>query len=68
MPMRRKKVADTFIFCRIGKRKSGKKLGPSLKTIPYLPGTPKGATKLAPWLSETRFFEDICPRRPPLNI
>jgi hypothetical protein len=39
--------------------------GPPPTAIPYLLGTPKGAVKLAAWLSETRFFEDICPRHPP---
>jgi ribonuclease HI len=53
-----------FFFCRIVKRRLPRPPGPPSETIPFLLGTPKGAAKLAAWLSETRFFDDICPRRP----
>ncbi|EED18627.1 conserved hypothetical protein [Talaromyces stipitatus ATCC 10500] len=33
----------------------------------YLLCTAKGTRKLASWLAETRFFEDICPRQPLLS-
>ncbi|EED11709.1 conserved hypothetical protein [Talaromyces stipitatus ATCC 10500] len=56
-----------FIFCQIAKRKAPRFPGHPSEVIPFLLGTPKGATKLAKWLTETRFFEDICPRRPPLS-
>jgi hypothetical protein len=54
-----------FFFSRIAKRRRPRPSGPPSEIIPYLLGTPKGAVKLAAWLSETRFFEDICPRNPP---
>ncbi|EED11470.1 polymerase, putative [Talaromyces stipitatus ATCC 10500] len=56
-----------FIFCQIAKRKAPRFPRHPSEVIPFLLGTPKGATKLAKWLTETRFFEDICPRRPPLS-
>lgn len=56
-----------FLFCRIAKRKAARPPGPLSEVIPFLLGTPKGAIKLAAWFSETRFFEDICPRRPRLS-
>jgi hypothetical protein len=54
-----------FFFCRVAKRRLPRPPGPPSEAIIYLLGTPKGAVELAAWLSETRFFEDICPRRPP---
>ena len=57
-----------FIFCQIAKRKAPRFPGHPSEAIPFLLGTPKGAIRLARWLTETRFFEDICPRRPPLSI
>src|SRR4051795_11119876 len=56
-----------FIFCQIAKRKAPRFPGQPSEVIPFLLGTPKGAIRLANWLTETRFFEDICPRRPPLS-
>jgi ribonuclease HI len=59
-----------FFFCRIAKRKIARPPGPPgppYEIIPFLLGTPKGAMKLATWISESRFFEDICPRRPLLS-
>jgi ribonuclease HI len=59
-----------FFFCRIAKRKVAQPPGPPgppSEIIPFLLGTPKGAIKLAAWFSESRFFEDICPRRPLLS-
>jgi ribonuclease HI len=53
-----------FFFCRIAKRRLPRPSGPPSETIPFLLGTPKGAAKLAAWLSDTRFFDDICSRRP----
>ncbi|KAI9035418.1 ribonuclease H family protein [Aspergillus affinis] len=53
-----------FLFCRIAKRRLPRPPGSSSDIIPYLLGTPKGATELAAWLTETRFFEDICTRHP----
>jgi ribonuclease HI len=54
-----------FFFCRVAKRRLPRPQGPPAETIPYLLGTPKGAAKLAAWLNDTHFFEDICPRHPP---
>ncbi|EED15789.1 conserved hypothetical protein [Talaromyces stipitatus ATCC 10500] len=54
-----------FIFCQIAKRKAPRFPGNLSEVIPFLLGTPKGAIQLAAWFSETQFFEDICPRRPP---
>jgi hypothetical protein len=54
-----------FFFCRIAKRRLPQPPGFPSKVIPYLLGTSKDVVKLAAWLSETRFFEDICPRHPP---
>lgn len=54
-------------FCRIAKRRAPRPPGPPSEVIPSLLGTAKGAQKLATWLAETRFFEDICPRQPPLS-
>ena len=59
-----KKSPVHFFFCRIAKRRSPRPPGRPSETIPYLLGTPKGTAKLAVWLTETRFFEDICPRHP----
>jgi hypothetical protein len=49
-----------FFFCRIAKRRAPRPLGPPLEVIPFLLGSVKGAQKLAMWLTETRFYEDIC--------
>jgi hypothetical protein len=38
---------------------------PPSEIIPFLLGTEKGAARLATWLTETRYFEDICPRHLP---
>jgi hypothetical protein len=38
--------------------------GPVLEIIPFLLGTEKGAARLAAWLTEARYFEDICPHHP----
>jgi hypothetical protein len=59
-----RKTPVHFFFCRIARRRSPRPPGPPSETIPFLLGTPKGAAKLAAWLSETRFFDDICPRQP----
>lgn len=59
-----KKSPVHFFFCRIVKRRLPRPLGPPSETIPFLLGTPKGAAMLVAWLSQTRFFDDICPRRP----
>jgi ribonuclease HI len=56
-----------FFFCRVAKRRLPRPSGPPSETIPFLLGTPKGAAKLAAWLTETRFFDDICPSRPLLE-
>jgi hypothetical protein len=54
-----------FFFCCVAKRCMPRPSGPPSTAIPYLLDTLKGAVQLAAWLSETRFFEDICPRHPP---
>jgi ribonuclease HI/endonuclease/exonuclease/phosphatase family metal-dependent hydrolase len=54
-----------FLFCHIAKRRARRPPGPPSEVIPYLLGSVKGARRLASWLAETRFFEDICPRQPP---
>jgi hypothetical protein len=59
-----KKSPVHFFFCYIAKRRMPRPLGPPSETIPYLLGTPKGAAKLAAWLSEIRFYEDIFTRYP----
>jgi hypothetical protein len=56
-----------FFFCRIAKRRARRPPGAPSEVIPFLLGSEKGALKLAKWLTVTRFFEDICPRRPPPN-
>jgi ribonuclease HI len=53
-----------FFFCRIAKRRAPRPPGPPSEVIPFLLGTGKGAARLAAYLTETRFFEDICPRHP----
>ena len=55
-----------FFFCRLAKRRSRRPPGAPITTIPSLLGSAKGAKELAAWLAETKFFEDICPRQPPL--
>jgi ribonuclease HI len=62
-----RKAPIHFIFCRIAKRKAPRFPGHLSEVIPFLLGTPEGAIRLAAWFSETRFFEDICPRRPLLS-
>ncbi|EED12151.1 conserved hypothetical protein [Talaromyces stipitatus ATCC 10500] len=52
-----------FFFCHIAKRRAPRPPGPPSEVIPFLLGTTKAAQKLAIWLAETLFFEDICPRR-----
>ena len=52
-----------FFFCYKGKRRASHPLGPPARAVPLL-GTAKGAKELASWLADTKFFEDICPRRP----
>jgi hypothetical protein len=56
-----------FFFCQKAKRRSPRPPGAPSRVLPALLGTPKGATKLAAWLTKTGFFEDICPRNPPLT-
>ena len=53
-----------FFYCRIVKRRLPRTPGPPSEAIPFLLGTPKGAAILAAWLSETHFYDTICPRRP----
>jgi ribonuclease HI len=60
-----RKSPTHFFFCRIAKRRLPRPSGPPSEAIPYLLGTPKGAVKLAAWLSKTRFFDDICLQHPP---
>ncbi|XP_077661359.1 uncharacterized protein AFUA_7G08210 [Aspergillus fumigatus Af293] len=55
---------DAHLHCRCGARKSPVHFFFCRIMIPFLLGTAKGAAKLAAWLSQTRFFDDICPRRP----
>ncbi|EED11972.1 conserved hypothetical protein [Talaromyces stipitatus ATCC 10500] len=57
-----------FFFCHIAKRRAPWPPGPPSEVISFLLGTAKGAQKLATWLAETYFFEDICPRQPLLSI
>ncbi|KAI9036018.1 uncharacterized protein KD926_002540 [Aspergillus affinis] len=59
-----RKTTVHFLFCSVAKRRMPRPPGPPSDIIPYLLGTPKGATELATWLSEVRFFEDICIRHP----
>ncbi|KAI9034981.1 ribonuclease H family protein [Aspergillus affinis] len=59
-----RKISIHFLFCYIAKRRLPRLLGSPSETIPFLLGTPKGAAKLAAWLAEIRFFEDICTRSP----
>ena len=54
-----------FFFCSIAKRRASRPPGPPQEVIPFLLTTPKGAKTLAEWLTETRFFVDICTRHPP---
>ncbi|EED23156.1 conserved hypothetical protein [Talaromyces stipitatus ATCC 10500] len=56
-----------FFFCYIAKRRAPRPPGPPSEVISFLLGTAKEAQKLATWLAETRFFEDICPRQPLLS-
>ncbi|EED20549.1 conserved hypothetical protein [Talaromyces stipitatus ATCC 10500] len=56
-----------FFFCYIAKRRAPRPPGPPSEVISFLLGTAKGAQKLATWLAETHFFEDICPRQPLLS-
>ena len=56
-----------FFFCHIAKRRAPRPPGPPYEVISFLLGTAKGAQRLAIWLAETRFFEDICPRNPSLS-
>ena len=56
-----------FFFCRKAKGRVDRPPGAPSATIPTLLGTSKGIKELTTWLSRTRFFEDICPRRPPLS-
>ncbi|EED11421.1 conserved hypothetical protein [Talaromyces stipitatus ATCC 10500] len=49
-----------FLFCHIAKRRAPRPPGPPSEVISFLLGTAKGAQKLATWLAETHFFEDIC--------
>ncbi|EED12055.1 hypothetical protein TSTA_001260 [Talaromyces stipitatus ATCC 10500] len=63
-------LPSSSVAIQIAKRKVARPprpLGSPSKIIPLLLGTPKGAMKLATWLSESRFFEDTCPRRPLLS-
>jgi hypothetical protein len=57
-----------FFFCRRAKNRVPRPPGPPSVALPTLLGTPKGIKELAAWLAKTRFFEDICPRRPPSSI
>jgi hypothetical protein len=59
-----RKTSLHFLFCCIAKRLLPRPSGPTSETIPYLLGTPKGAAELAAWISETRFYEDICTQYP----
>lgn len=54
-----------FFFCRKGKAIKKLSKRPPSEAIPWLLGTAAGTEKLAKWLTETRFFQDICPRRCP---
>ncbi|EED15698.1 reverse transcriptase, putative [Talaromyces stipitatus ATCC 10500] len=56
-----------FFFCHIAKRRAPRPPGPPSEVISFLLGTAKGAQKLASWLAETHFYEDICPRQPLLS-
>jgi hypothetical protein len=53
-----------FFFCRIARRLAPRPPGAPSIVIPSLLGTSKGARQLSAWLTQTRFFEDICPRYP----
>jgi len=50
-----------FYFCREGKALRTLCKGPPLYTIPWLLGTTTGAVQLAKWLTNTKFYQDICP-------
>ena len=49
-----------FYFCRIGKAQEAFKGFPS-EVIPWLLGTTQGTTKLAKWLTDTKFYQNTCP-------
>ena len=53
-----------FFYCWIVKRHLPQTPGPPSEAIPFLLGTLKGAAILAAWLSETYFYDTLCPRRP----
>jgi hypothetical protein len=57
-----------FFFCRKGKANKTLSKHPPSEAIPWLLGTVAGAKRLAKWLTDTRFFQDICPRQRPLAL
>ncbi|EED16622.1 conserved hypothetical protein [Talaromyces stipitatus ATCC 10500] len=59
--------AHLICRCRARKRRASRPPRPPSEVISFLLGTAKGAQRLATWLAETHFFEDICPRQPPLS-
>lgn len=54
-----------FFFCRRGKANKTLSKQPPSEAIPWLLGTITGAEMLAKWLTDTRFFQEICPRHRP---
>ena len=59
----RRKAPIHFFFCRIARRKVGRSLGPP-SCIPDLLSTDQGIAKLVLFLNTSRFYLDICVRRP----
>jgi hypothetical protein len=57
-----------FFFCRKGKASKTLSNQPPSEAIPWLLGTVAGTEKLAKWLTDMRFFQEICPRHRPLAL
>jgi hypothetical protein len=64
----KRKAPLHFFFCRKGKAIQLLNKRPPSEALPWLLGTVAGTTKLAKWLTDTRFFQEICPRHSPLAL
>jgi len=63
-----KKAPLHFAYCKIAKRRTRRPLfGPGV-TLSDLLGTRDGLDRLVSWLIRTRFYDEICTRRPPSTI
>lgn len=56
------KTTTHFLFCRILRRRGYRPPGEIRSLIPRLLGTEKGAFIFTKWMSQTKYFEEICIR------